>query len=446
MKYLVIFLVLACSYTKAQSCPNARFYGAIPNDGLDDRGALQAGLSQGCLILEAGTYDVISPGAPLVVTFELFGTGPGTLILFTGSASNRDWRGLELQGGSWVHDLTVDAHLMTDVTQQSPVLHVFGPQVGVRVDHLTCLSSTRAGDCLQSVGYAPDKWVKGLVVSHVKMLDCRRSCIAIHSGLDGFELDHLTMMATDQEIDMEGSGDIKNGNIHDNVVTIHPGHQSSIAFSLYEASNLEVHHNTLIGKGMQLFGCSSCFLHDNRVTQTLDASGVGLIDIMKDSYGVRMQDEVYVREATASGGSVVRTTPRGSVTPGNIVVIDSTFVLSSGGSFVNAMGTVGLRVEHSYLTYSGSLTGVVGVSSTGSNSVRGDTYVSHVLFDIPSGTGVYTSSSYAGMAAVNVTDSQAPSVSIGFRCDSPFTGSQITGPVTYSNNVMPTPMCTMVIP
>lgn len=184
LKRIAVVILLACSSRStappptptavarslAAVCVPARDHGAIPDDGLDDRAALQLALDSGCVQLEAGQYDVDTPPTPRTrhilnapAGAKVFGVGADrTTIAYRGATNGYDWRGIQFTAGFEIHDLrlTNEAVVATVPNEQVPLMRMDGDGATATVDihHLRMANPTIGGDCVHFVGYDPIAW------------------------------------------------------------------------------------------------------------------------------------------------------------------------------------------------------------------------------------------------------------------------------------------------
>src|SRR5205085_10619263 len=141
---------------------------AIPDDGIDDRTALQAVLNAcagSTVSLEAGQYEVVTPTPRSVAMLTLpagttlQGLGTQSVIRFSGDNGTRAWRGTQLGHSTLIQRL----RLITDFTpgttdEQTHVIRGDGPLHDVTITDVAInhpSHQSKSGDCIQFVGYPP---------------------------------------------------------------------------------------------------------------------------------------------------------------------------------------------------------------------------------------------------------------------------------------------------
>lgn len=216
-------VALAASSTTPVGC--TRPVGAIPDDGLDDRVALQAAIDAatsstgpGCLDLPEGVYHASASAqgyASLIVRAPLVMRGPGTLAMLgparTGdSGKPGDWVLLEVQGNDvTIEGVSFDGSARTITGEQTHLLQIKGPS-----SHVTVRSGrfnlppglTEAGDCIRLMGEFHER-VRDVVLTDLYMPACFRSGVALQRGVENVTIYMLeTVWVGDQAIDVEPTG------------------------------------------------------------------------------------------------------------------------------------------------------------------------------------------------------------------------------------------------
>ena len=217
-------------------CIHALDYGAIADDTLDDRVALQLAINAAmagpkCVDV-CGFYYVTRDPRPnktwiaslIASGIEIRGCGAAetTIAMLGGIVGRRDWRILDVSGeGSHVHDLALDGSsrcpgwttgdpLCTD--DQTHLLQVNGPASGTVLERLVVTLppldyGTSGGDCIRLLG-AFDKWITNTVIQDIEGPDCDRSLIGFQRALDGVAVRRVhSVVVGDQSLDFEPTGE-----------------------------------------------------------------------------------------------------------------------------------------------------------------------------------------------------------------------------------------------
>lgn len=435
------------------SCTPAADLGILP--GRDNRAAFAAIPTDSCVQLAAGTYELatIAPTRATTVwtmppNVQLVGTGPGqTVLSFTGETGIYDWRGIQLAPGAWIHELSLDSTALVAApgNDQRHMVRMDGngSTAPVTLDHLTCMHFA-GGDCFQFVGYSPapptnvDRRIWNVRIHDIEATS-HRSVIAVHSGLNNYEFYNIIGRATDQVFDFEGSGDTFDGNIHDNVILLADGQQSSIGADINSLTRLHYHHNTSPQLGMQIYYCWNCEFDHNVIVQAVPNNAATVAVIAAD--GIWFHDETYVRNAGMINGPVFSATTHGSVPTHNIRITDSELTQHMSWTGVNLVGVQGFTAEH--LTYTTDGTGPARIAINAESIISGGV-VRVQTSDITVRYSKLTSAAQpfyaaitigAGVGAVSVLDNTVVNATRGMTCGNG------AGPMTYANNVMPAPTC-----
>lgn len=435
------------------NCTPAADLGILP--GQDNRAAFNAIAASSCVQLGAGTYELATPNDAHMRTVwtmapdvELVGAGQAlTTLTFSGHTAQYDWRGIQGAPGAWIHGLTIDTTaLVVDVAGDQR--HAVrwdgnGSTHPILVDHVTC-KHFAGGDCFQFVGYdnaTPDRRLWNVTIHDV---DCtsHRSCIAVHSGLHTFEIYNLVGRAWDQVFDFEGSGDIFDGNIHDNTVLVADGQQSSIGADLNALTRLHFHHNKM-DLGIQVYYCWDCEIDHNTITQTVPNNAATVSVIAGD--GIYFHDETWKRNANMINGPVFSAVQHGSVPIRRLRFADVVATNDMSWTGLNFVGVQGADLYHVTLSLTGQGPARIGLNvenlKSGSTvltqssdiSVSYSKFTSAVAFYAPITVG-------AGVGAVTVQNTTVVNSTRGMVCGAG------AGPITYYDNTMLAPQCGVLGP
>lgn len=469
--------------TVTTTCAPPRAFGAIPDDGVDDRAGLQQMLDA-CgatrVDLEAGKYRVTTPPFPrgrASLTMRegttLRGAGlDATEISFDGDDMLGEWQGIRVASHTRIVGVSLTTHL-THTVEQTHVIRGEGPLVDVKISYVRCVNPQgdgKVGDCVSWVGYPPaadgtgDKRIWDVEIDHCLFDESGRSGVAWHSGVHGTlaadargELHYTSRIhhnrfrkIMDQAIDGEvgtGASDVDGVEIDHNVAEPRVGAESTIAFQIQSASHIWMHDNVVSGS-LDLYGCDQCRLADNVVTLSTSSDGSSVVSLRKAGTGTTFRDETYVREATAGAGYVFSASQK-ITAPDHLSLDDVKLAQYTPESAVYAWGVVGLAMRH--LTIECDWTAPLGLDAIRvSGSV--DTRTTDIVLSDSNLTGPYVSGiavggSYAGTGAVTVERTRSSGITYGMRCANATAGAAILGPVNYLSNQMPRALCApLVVP
>jgi hypothetical protein len=442
--------------------PGCSVAGAIPNDGLDDRVAIQEALtSQKCAYLPAGVYDIVSipftpPARRPTMMLEasgarLFGDGPSTVLRFRGSDGGADWVGILMtRAGSALHDVSIDTTGISETDEQTHAVKILGPATEaeiarVSIDHPTRMGP-KSGDCIQVVGFDFGREIVGVKIRENQFLHCSRSGVAVHSGTRQLEIsDNRFEDVRNSDLDFEGTGDTSDVLIEGNTFTMSPGLHGvgAIMFQLVEEAR--VTDNVFNGRGLDVFQSDDIEIDHNEITQT-QLTGEPVIFIHKDCARTRIIDNSITRESSAGVGGVIVAGPHNSGTPDHLTIEGNQLLQRTSAHVVATSGLVGLYVRHNAIVYSGDVANAMaGVFALGSANAFGirttDVHVDANTFEGPLQAAVSTSGSYFGAGMIETSGNVASGATFGIWCDNFGTQGGVLGPITSTGDSWPAPLC-----
>ena len=354
----VLFLVLLTQPADAQSCIFP--VGAIPNDGLDDREALQDAIDSAIassqdLCLPPGQFDVtVHPTqiASLEVDGPLRIVGAGrdstTLAMLgsgirVGDSQPANWRMLQVTGGATdvvVEHLALDGSARVETGEQTHLLNLTGPITNFRGEHLKltlpkleppplsegcgatfgnsayCDSSGvllgyfGGGDCVRLLGEVATP-VDGVELRHVWGTDCDRAAFSFQRGVNNVLIeDSRGRTFSDQALDMEPSGVGTIENVTIRRVLLDRGEDSSGytaaigGQSDYPARNLVLEDVVIVEGALHVINAIDVtlrrvFVNSGTVTNK------PTLHVRKEAENLRVIDSHFVRPQTAIAKPVV---------------------------------------------------------------------------------------------------------------------------------------------
>src|SRR6185295_8033668 len=212
MQLPAVALSAAPAGTGPGGCFDPAHFGAVPNDGVDDRPAIQAAIDaaaangRGRVCLGAGHWTLTHASSGSYNRFaalsihtphiELQGAGPGTVLEVAGNQASGDLWVIAVDPGARdisIRDLTIDTSATFDNSEQFHAIEV-GSGVGtgtvedVRIDHVVfnhpgSTDGTRKGDCLRLLGNNAASAVRRVTVIGSSFTACARSGIAIQRNV-----------------------------------------------------------------------------------------------------------------------------------------------------------------------------------------------------------------------------------------------------------------------
>jgi hypothetical protein len=434
---------------------------AIPNDGLDDRVAIQNALaSQGCAHLPAGVYDIdtiqVTPPArrpPMMLEAagaQLYGDGPGTVLAFRGSAGGQDWEGIRMTGvGSTLHDLSIATAAVGDTNEQSHAVKLIGPATDAEISRVSFdhpHRDTKSGDCVQLVGYNDGREISRVKIRDNDFVHCDRSGVGVHSGTTQLEIvDNRFDDVRNTDLDFEGTGDTSDVLIAHNTFTMYPGPHGLAAIQLQLIDRARVSDNVLNGRGIDVYQSDDVEIDGNKITLT-QATTAPVVSVGKDSARTQILNNSITREQSAGAGAVIGAGPHGSGTPDHLEIDGNTLLQRTSFSVVSSSGLVGLYVRRNAIDYSGALAnamwGVLALGSAGTYGIRTtDVHVEGNSFGGALRAAVATSGSYFGVGTLDTSHNVASGPTYGIFCDNYASQGGVTGPITSTGDSWPAPSC-----
>ena len=430
-------------------CAPVTAFGAVPNDGLDDAAAIQASLDLGCLNLRdaPGRYEIDVPPLNQRALWVLrspagtrfYGAGPSSVLAWRGSAGGDDVWGVRIDSQTVIEDIHFDGDGLSNTNEHAPLIFWVGPVDDVVARRLSFNYPVRAGqkrgDCIQGVGYAPDMLSTNITIERNNFDSCGRAAFAYHSGTRGLTYKHNHhRCVSDGELDGEGRGNephllLDGAEIAYNVFDTCADQEGGNSIQLVRAANVNMHHNDLNGRGVDLAEVSGV-LHHNKIVMLINDEGLPNVQIRKGSTGLRLHNERYTRVAT--GGNVIMIENNG-IAPHDIRIEDSRLVQHASWQAIRIAGSYDVTLSDLEIVGLGAIARAA-VLLEGIRAPVYDVRVFDGDFTGNLSSAVEISGAYQGAGAVTVERTSAPAP---VRCTD---AGGITAPVQLADNVMPAPV------
>ena len=433
--------------------------GATPNDGNDDRVAIQNALtSQKCAHLPAGVYDIdsipVTPPMrrpPMMLNAsdaQLFGDGPGTVLAFRGSNGGENWEGIHMGGvRSTLHDLSITTSAVTDTVEQTHAVRLLGPATDAEISRVSFdhpHRETRSGDCIQLVGYNDGREIVRVKIRENEFLHCDRSGVAVHSGTTLLKIvDNRFGDIRNTDLDFEGTGDTSDVLIQHNIFTMSPGPHGDAAVQLDLVDRARVTGNVFNGRGLDIYQSHDVEIDHNEITFTQPVA-TPVIMVHNDSARTYILDNSITREPSAGTGAVIYAGPHGSGTPEHIVIDGNTLTQWKSTNVVYTIGVIDLHLGHNTISYGGPEANVWwGLRANGSAGAFGvrttDVHVDGNTFSGALRGAVVISGSYSGAGTLDTSDNVATGATYGIFCEGINFQAGVLGPVTSTGDSWPAP-------
>jgi hypothetical protein len=301
-------------------CVDPASLGAIPDDGLSDRVAIQAAIDAAGVLPNGGTV-CMGPGrwtldrAPIgsynrfaalswhtSTPLALRGVGHETVLDLVGDQGNSTTLVVSIDPGAQhvrIADLTIDTTASMNTSEQTHAIGTSGvcsgpdtckPIRDVEIENVLCVhprnTPSRKGDCFRLLGNSPETEVYGvrIIGNHVK--DAARAAVELQRGLHGVVIANNTFHceSCDQIIDGEATGGqwVFDTVITGNVLTSGPTAQGDFAISCTSCDGAVISGNKM-DRGIALYRTKNTVLSNNAInavaTRTDDGGTIRIRNI-----------------------------------------------------------------------------------------------------------------------------------------------------------------------
>lgn len=392
------------------TCVQAEDFGAVPNDGNDDRDQLQAAIDAaqagpGCLELGPGTFHATRrptlgaasvPSLRISDSLVLRGAGQGvtTLAMLGPTLGNADWWLLNVTGATdvTITGLTLDGAQRTNTVEQTHLLQLLGPTEHVVVDHVTfnlpVIGPSSGGDCIRLLGN-PDEWVRDTTIRDSIGVDCDRSFVGLQRGVDGLVVERSeSVKVGDQAIDFEPTGGaafncqpvIKN--VLMRALTLRRAATQGLTVAI-AGSGCAVADNVTLTDSIVEDGPVSILDVGNVTLSRLHLSGLPgspapTVLARKRITNLRILDSVIDRPATSGTGNAIRVSNQSGAYPTHVLLSGVRVEQATPGALVATQGLKQLVIDGAELVYTGPPTTNAAVQACGDATQRTE---SPVLID-----------------------------------------------------------------
>ncbi len=398
MNRLVLILLIslcACrqergvARTVRPPCTRPESFGAVADDGEDDRLALQAAiitaqLGPKCLELGLGTYHVTwLRGDPhntsLYITgqLDISGAPGGTTLAMLGTAigpngNPRGWRLLNITGTDIrVHDLNFEGGGRSGTNEQTHLIQVLAPSDHVTIDHvnmdLPSIGPLTGGDCIRLLGAGDnvDK-VRNTTISDVLGAVCDRSFISFQRGVEGVVVaDSISVEVGQSPIDFEPTGtskwecapSIKDVLIRDSMFGRGADAQGAVTVSISgdgcsKAENITVERTHVLDGTLHLLDVKNVLLMDLDLKNRIDQVEP-VFRAMKRAEGVRLINSRVERLPGSVPGNVITVVAANGALPTDVQLDGVTVIQNVPGIPIEFISGRSLIITKSSCVYQG---------------------------------------------------------------------------------------------
>lgn len=362
------------------SCFNPVDYGAIPNDGLDDRIGIQAavdlaGMSlNGEVCLPAGRFDVTK--APIgsynrlaaISTHRkvsIYGAGKSTVLSLIGDQGKATVALLSVDPGASdvvIRDLTLDTSYATNTEEQTHALQIGSsvcstqycvPIKNVSIERVEFihppLPGYRKGDCIRLLGNTQQTSVYDVIITDSNFTSCSRSSISVQRNVHRLSVTNSYFnKVVDTFVDYEPTGAEPNNGFLlsgctfvDEPLTRGQGDYAvTVGGSGVAMTNFVINNNIFYGRGIGLYRVSNGVISGNNINASM-LTPVGVINGANVVSNVNISNNFVKRDGYP--GPLVRLTSQSGGNPSDIIVNSNNFVnntVSSAVYFENVMTSV----------------------------------------------------------------------------------------------------------
>lgn len=396
----VAFLVVAGGVTgtaaaapAATACVQAEDFGAVPNDGQDDRDQLQAAINAaqagpGCLELGPGRFHATrrqTPGAASIPSLRITDTlvfrgagqgvtvlamlGPGTCSGCQGFPNPADWRLLDIAGatGVTVTGLTLDGAERTNTGEQTHLLQVNGPAEHTLIEHVTfnlpIIGPNAGGDCVRLLGTVTE-WVRDTTIRDTLGVECDRSFVGIQRGVDGLVIERSeSVRVDDQAIDFEPTGGSSFNcqpivkNVLMRALTLRRATTQGLTVAIHGDGCAVAKNVTLTDSVVEDGTVSILDAHDVTLSRlnlrNLSGHPAPTVLARKRIVNLRILDSVIERRADAGQGQAIKVGAQSGAYPTDVLLSGVRVEQATPGALVLTEGLARLVVVGTQLVYTG---------------------------------------------------------------------------------------------
>lgn len=458
-----------------RGCYDPADFGAVPDDGFDDRlpaqqalDAASAGGGRVCFgagrwrlsRAPAGSYNRFAALATHGAHVEIQGAGPGTVLEVVGDQGGGTTFVIAVDPGArdiTIRDLAIDTSATFNTGEQFHAIEI-GSGVGtgtvedvriehVRFEHPDATDGSRKGDCLRLVGATPASLVRRVTVNGGTFTHCARSGIAIQRNV--FDLiiqGNQFTQASDQDIDSEPSGGATDlngsvsiiGNVfHDDIAIAQGDFAVTIGGIGGPMARVVISGNIFEGRGINFYRASDVTVSGNTFVATME-SGYGVIN--SGNVAERFAITGNTIRRLGFSGSAIRMLHQSGKSPGRIIIADNVITQETAGSGIQIESGAHVTISDNDLFWTVPAPNAAGIQfrpvlRSGDGLLISDNRISAQGLR----AAVYLGASPETFRAVSVIGNLARGAAASLRCDNPALFEQ---PIVHaSNNWETTPAC-----
>jgi hypothetical protein len=458
-----------------RGCYDPADFGAVPDDGIDDRAAAQRALDLASVAggrvcfghgrwrlsrAPVGSYNRFAALSTHGANVEIQGAGPGTVLEVVGDQGSATTWVISVDPGArdvTIRDLTIDTSAATNTDEQFHAIEI-GNGVGtgtvedvrihnVRFEHPDTGDGSRKGDCLRLAGNTPQSAVRRVTVVGGTFTRCARSGIAIQRNVFDLVIQgNQFTQASDQDIDSEPTGGVDDlngsvsiiGNVFRDDVSVAQGDFAVTVGGIGgPMARVVVSGNIFEGRGINFYRASDVVVTGNTFVATME-SEYGVINSGNVLERVAITGNTIRRSGVA--GAAIRLLHQSGKSPGRLVISDNVITQDTAGSGILIESAQHLTVSHNDLTWTVPAPSALGVylrstlRPADGIMISGNRMSAQGLL-----AAVFLGASPQPFRAVSVVGNMARGSTASLRCDNPGLFEQ---PIVHaSNNWETLPAC-----
>ena len=395
-------VVHAAAVPKAGSGPSGCFdpaaFGAVPDDGVDDRVPVQAAIDAattaggGTVCLGSGrwrvsrapvgSYDRFAALSTHGAHVTFTGTGPGTVLELAGDQQAAAVSVMSLDPGAsdiTVQRLTIDTSAATNTDEQTHAIEIGSgvcttangtcsmPVADVTVRDVVFTHpptpGVRKGDCIRLLGNTAATAVKRVTITGGSFVDCARSGISVQRNV--FSLAVLGNHFGEQIGDTAFDGEATGGDFDDGLrLEGNSFADSTVNFSasLTSYRHATITGNTFSGKGLSLYRTQDVVVADNTFDVTA-ISGAGVVDAQNTTTGDKIAGNIIRRHGVS--GPAIRIQPHSGAFPAQMTVTGNTIALDGDSDAIYGDSVHEIGIRDNDITFTESATDGSGITLQG---------------------------------------------------------------------------------
>jgi hypothetical protein len=471
-----------------KGCFDPADYGAIPDDGVDDRAAAQHALDDASVAggtvcfgsghwrlsrAPVGSYNRFAGLSTHGKHLAIRGTGPGTVLEVVGDQGAADMWVIALDPGATditIADLTIDTSGMTNTDEQTHAIEVGSgvcsttngtcsqPVSDIRIERVAIVhppspDGQRKGDCFRMVGNTPDTRVQRVTILGSSFTSCARSGIAIQRNVfDLAIIGNQFTAASDQDIDSEPTGGATDlnatteiiGNIFRDDVTLRPAAaQGDWSVTVVGAggpmSRVVVANNIFEGRGLDLYRSGDIAITGNTFFATM-STGYGVIESENVTRRTIIAHNTIDRMGVA--GPLINVLPHSGGMPGDFTVSGNVLVQESGGGGIHIEGATDFSILDNRLKWtSPAAAGSSGIYlRTTTQAADGIVISGNQIAGNGLAYGILLAAAPNPIGDVTLVGNQLRGTTVGLYCTQT-TAGLFPGPITSTGNRFGTVQC-----